>query len=879
MSALFKLRGRVSWMVPMLLTMALVFGLTAFTQNGTEPNEGCELIPQNTPGEFELHWWGKSGRTYFIQCSEDLETWMYAPFIESGLGEATAYAVQVPGAMRFFLRLKYTDVPTGPDPGAEDFDTDDLSSMDELTLYNTDPLNADTDDDGYSDGLEVRVGSSPTLMASTPIEAVAAQLAAVQSAITAYQALTQSGAGYAEVLAAFNSLKDQIDDLQENLDDIDEEVPGSPTGPTRESANDAEDDLGEEPVEPPSTAVLQARWFESNYSGLEVTAQEQLWMWTGGAWSRSGDLYSNSYSVPDSGDWFTFYENGTNSSVIQAMSASASLGDFVDSSTMGLSASAHYDVGTATGGGPPVPSFDGSEEGQTTTTYGSSTVPNTYLAQTREFRIRRSDEGDPDTVITQSYLKTVSRTGFPDTHEVITLNLPAGAGTSSETLTLTAQTTIDGTTHTESATAMGLVEVGFSGDDAHTLNADTGNKVYGAPHWVDANGDGSATVGVENEKNYPIAFRRGGVPKLNAKILIPGVPEDKTVSVMATILQQGGGNLQLPATQLTRSPDGVTFTLSPTATSAGFENAVRCYNGTAPDEDPTGPLKIEWQVKVGSANFHVIGTSRHTVYLTYKKPDSAVNKETLFYIGSRYAPPHPPATPAGEDSVVDGIYNHFKTLQVFKVKPSTATPQTKAMTYWKTGKLVFTTDDLLKERDGRCNSWASLFRDVLAAQGIESAIKSITPKPINRSAFDQDYDDKAGLQGKGALLNPVTFLLVKNWQSPGSDTFGNPSAFWPTDLAGVPAQGENNGNPWAAFREHAVVKCGTRYFDPSYGSEEFTSATFKDWENASLGGVAASFDGGSYPSKNFFEPGFPTPYHLWFEKPNGLTTEECILQQ
>ena len=200
------------------------------------------------------------------------------------------------------------------------------------------------------------------------------------------------------------------------------------------------------------------------------------------------------------------------------------------------------------------------------------------------------------------------------------------------------------------------------------------------------------------------------------------------------------------------------------------------------------------------------------------------------------------------------------------------------MTYWKTGKLVFTTAGLFAENDGRCNSWASLLRDVLAAQGISADVKSITPKPINRSAFDQDYDTKLGLPGKGALLNPTTFLLVKNWQSPGTDAFGNPSAFWPTDLTGIPAQGRNNNNPWSAFRDHAVVKCGTRYFDPSYGSASFTASTFKLWEDASLAGIGASYDGGSYPAKNFSEPGFPIPYHIWFEKPNNSATEECVLE-
>jgi lipoprotein-anchoring transpeptidase ErfK/SrfK len=42
-----------------------------------------------------------------------------------------------------------------------DTDKDGLSDYDEINLYKTDPKNADTDGDGYPDGLEVSKGYSP----------------------------------------------------------------------------------------------------------------------------------------------------------------------------------------------------------------------------------------------------------------------------------------------------------------------------------------------------------------------------------------------------------------------------------------------------------------------------------------------------------------------------------------------------------------------------------------------------------------------------------------------------------------------------------------------------------------------------------------------
>jgi len=43
----------------------------------------------------------------------------------------------------------------------EDSDSDGISNYDELTLYKTDPFTADSDGDGFIDGLEVAEGYDP----------------------------------------------------------------------------------------------------------------------------------------------------------------------------------------------------------------------------------------------------------------------------------------------------------------------------------------------------------------------------------------------------------------------------------------------------------------------------------------------------------------------------------------------------------------------------------------------------------------------------------------------------------------------------------------------------------------------------------------------
>lgn len=109
---------------------------------------------------FNAEWEGILERTYFVEYSLDLQGWDYAPFMAFGvapLGVHT-YGGQSDAAA-FFLRLKYTDVPT-TNAELADYDLDGLGNLAELNL-GTDPLDADTDHDGLNDGAEVASGGDP----------------------------------------------------------------------------------------------------------------------------------------------------------------------------------------------------------------------------------------------------------------------------------------------------------------------------------------------------------------------------------------------------------------------------------------------------------------------------------------------------------------------------------------------------------------------------------------------------------------------------------------------------------------------------------------------------------------------------------------------
>lgn len=61
-----------------------------------------------------------------------------------------------------------TDIDGLCDVGDPDRDNDGLSNDDEINLYSTDPLDADSDNDTYDDGIEIAAGSNPNSPGSIP---------------------------------------------------------------------------------------------------------------------------------------------------------------------------------------------------------------------------------------------------------------------------------------------------------------------------------------------------------------------------------------------------------------------------------------------------------------------------------------------------------------------------------------------------------------------------------------------------------------------------------------------------------------------------------------------------------------------------------------
>lgn len=109
-------------------------------------------LTQGTSGSWNVDWNGATERTDFLQWSTDLIEWHWAPLVEYHTG-AKSYGF-ISSTEKYFLRLQHAYIPSS-DPEGDDYDYDDLTNIDEVTLHDTDPLNWDTDGDGMEDSWEI----------------------------------------------------------------------------------------------------------------------------------------------------------------------------------------------------------------------------------------------------------------------------------------------------------------------------------------------------------------------------------------------------------------------------------------------------------------------------------------------------------------------------------------------------------------------------------------------------------------------------------------------------------------------------------------------------------------------------------------------------
>jgi hypothetical protein len=128
-------------------------------QSPSDRNEGSKVQFDSANAVWRVKWWGKAGRTYFIQLSPDLKrAWEWLPMVAAGHDSIKEFGLGT-NVSRVFVRLRHSDIPTS-DPAGADFDGDGLGNLAEVQV-GADPFDTDSDNDGLPDGWEAAHGLNP----------------------------------------------------------------------------------------------------------------------------------------------------------------------------------------------------------------------------------------------------------------------------------------------------------------------------------------------------------------------------------------------------------------------------------------------------------------------------------------------------------------------------------------------------------------------------------------------------------------------------------------------------------------------------------------------------------------------------------------------
>lgn len=100
----------------------LSIAVPGIAQSPTDLNEGFRVGHSTSTGAFTLSWWGRTGRNYFVQQTDDLHVWNYLPIMETGADEVIQWGFTT-NAIKSFFRLQF------------DLDQDGLPDSWENTYY------------------------------------------------------------------------------------------------------------------------------------------------------------------------------------------------------------------------------------------------------------------------------------------------------------------------------------------------------------------------------------------------------------------------------------------------------------------------------------------------------------------------------------------------------------------------------------------------------------------------------------------------------------------------------------------------------------------------------------------------------------------------
>jgi hypothetical protein len=830
----------------LILIFSLYCAMPPLSAQGNGIEQASELVTVG-PDKF-LRWYGHAGRTYFIQVSDPndhLKRWTWAPIIESGNNADISYEVDGTADNGFF-RLKYTDQPT-TDPDNDDFDGDTISNIDEVSFWNSDPLDADTDNDGMPDGYEADY----------------------------YFDLNFDDGGYDYDSDGLTNLAEYTAGTEPNYADTDGDKmpdgfevlhmlnPLNGADATTDADGDGLGNLWEFKLD------LNPRLTDSNTNGVSDAFEDREL--DGLANLAELITHNTDPSQPDT-DMDTLPDgwelaNGFNPIVHNGTDADPANDAGADPDGDGLTNSQEADYNTKAN--DPDSDGDGVDDGVEAGQGSNPNDPNDSQpppngtvpvnvtfgddsgSHSEKYRVTLTPlEGDAGGVRFRSNREY----GTPQTD---TFRLPKGAkykvelvhigtkpdfkeenGFSNYDWTLDIDTSANGLVIDDPQTIVTTVvdwpnstfqaegksatlyvplfkpkEVSFAASTIGNLTSDDTSVTYDAPHWQDGNDDGDADD--PGERKYPIAYVRNTPPTIEGIIKVNPSGLTSVPGFSAKIKVTGPGNINIGETATTLGTDEIKLR----ASTGNFVKHIDYLN----------PMTLSWEVMVNDkGHWCKAGQTANRTYVTLGVPTTALRQETLFYIGCRNADDESVAA-----SAVDKIYLEFSDQSVQRVDRSTGLPDGIDMTYWSPTNPApqpqcWKTEGLLALGDGRCEAWARFMNDCLAVHAIASDVARVNAPAIVSPAQLQS-DINTHLPPDTYHFMPIFF--VKNWD------LSNANPFNPIDLQnGLAGQGRNP-DPKAEFNDHVILIFNGEYYDPSYGSPKAT--TKAAWEDQSLDGFGA----------------------------------------
>jgi uncharacterized repeat protein (TIGR01451 family) len=346
---------------------------------------------------------------------------------------------------------------------------------------------------------------------------------------------------------------------------------------------------------------------------------------------------------------------------------------------------------------------------------------------------------------------------------------------------------------------------GPTGTPAHNCPAPQVASDFCAPHWFDGNLDGDADDA--GERRFPVAFSRGQKMRASANFQL-----SETLSVPIRIRADGPDLLDLPATLASVQGTAVSISSVESNTPFPVASGIQMFD----------PFAITWQASIDNGQTWAdVGVSSNPLYVTLADPRPCVLAgcdrslyHTLIHLSSMNAKGE-----TTEGGAIAKIWSEFTDRSVKAVNREYPLTYYAAYTDRCTN-----TGDLLRDGDGQCGAWTSLFLSMLKAHGIERPGSYILVEARKPAGCEEgceygflvkNWRFTLGNGSSGFPQYPYLNIPAIPLVFPGGNSYRWHSADWEDDLSGLPGQG--NTNPASLFNNHQIAHIDGTYYDASYG--------------------------------------------------------------